>query len=145
MIEECELSRPLFITLPDVVGSARRTLELFALFEDELNGLPRALVLQDGIGEVAIPWRSISAVFVGGTDAFKISRECTAAVTTAKLLDLWVHVGRVNEISRAIQFLQIADSIDGSGLSQYDHQLSAMVTLCKGDIKQADIFNDDKT
>ena len=66
MIDEAKKTPPVFATLPDVVGDARRTLELFFQFKDLTTGIPRALVLQDGIGEHSIPWDDISAVFVGG-------------------------------------------------------------------------------
>jgi hypothetical protein len=89
-----EKSYLLFVTLPDVVGSARRTLELFEMYEPQTNGLPRCLVLQDGIADVTIPWSRLAAVFVGGTDQFKIDPACMAAVKCAKLLGKWVHIGR---------------------------------------------------
>jgi len=104
--------------LPDVVGSARRTMDLFSYFEQATNGLPRALVLQDGIGDVSIPWGKIHAVFIGGTDSFKSSPEAFAAARCARMLGKWVHVGRVNTARRAREWLGVADSIDGSGISR---------------------------
>jgi len=64
-----------FVALPDIVGDARRTLELFQHFTYFTTGLPNALVLQDGIGDFPIPWGEVEAVFVGGSDQFKISQE----------------------------------------------------------------------
>jgi hypothetical protein len=112
--------RPMFVTLPDIVGSARRTLELFNHFNDFVTGygLNVALVLQNGIGDFDIPWHKIAAVFVGGDDAFKIAPETMHAVKAAKIFGKWVHVGRVNGIPRASNYFGIADSIDGTGLSK---------------------------
>ena len=47
LIQEAEADRPVFVAVPDIVGSARRTADLFTYFERKTNGLPRALVLQD--------------------------------------------------------------------------------------------------
>jgi len=136
MLDEAESDRPVFVALPDIVGSARRTMDLFEVFEHETAGLPRALVLQDGINEVAIPWRKIDAVFVGGTDRFKTSDEAIAAIKCAKMLGKWVHVGRVNTPPRTEFFLGLADSIDGSGISRYDHMLEAVLATIRDEHPQ---------
>lgn len=132
LLREAEQVRPVFVCLPDVVGSARRTLDLFRYFELQTNGLPRALVLQDGIDQVEIPWDKIDAVFIGGTEKFKIAPEAFQAARCARMLGKWVHVGRVNEIKRLRDWLDLADSIDGSGISRYDHMLGDVVALIKG-------------
>ena len=118
-----------FVALPDVVGDARRTLELYDQFVGEgfLQGVPRALVIQDGIEGLPIPWDSISAVFVGGTNRFKDGDVSMAVAKTAKILGKWVHVGRVNTFARAKHWMHIADSCDGSCMSRYDHMLAAVV------------------
>lgn len=133
---EAREHRPLFVCLPDIVGSARRTLELFRLFIPVTVGLPRALVLQDGIGQFDLPWSQIDAVFVGGSDQFKVSAEAFDAARTAKILGKWVHVGRVNTAKRVEQWVGVADSCDGSGMSQYDHMLTDVVRAIKGESKQ---------
>ena len=133
---EAREHRPLFVCLPDIVGSARRTLELFRHFIPVTVGLPRALVLQDGIGQFDLPWSQIDAVFVGGSDQFKVSTEAFDAARTAKLLGKWVHVGRVNTAKRVEQWVGVADSCDGSGMSQYDHMLTDVVRAIKGESKQ---------
>jgi len=126
LLKEAEDNRPVFVCLPDIVGDARRTLDLFNAFDQKLNGLPKALVLQDGIGDVSIPFNKIDAVFVGGSDAFKISPEAINACKAAKMLGKWVHIGRVNTAERVNNWLGIADSIDGSGISKYDHMLESV-------------------
>lgn len=143
LLEEAEEARPIFICAPDIVGDARRTLELFEHFERRLNGLPRALVLQDGIGNHPIPWDKIAAIFVGGSDAFKISKEAINAAKTAKILGKWVHVGRVNTSRRVRNWLGLADSIDGSGISRYDHMLEDVLSMIKGEHKQHELILND--
>lgn len=112
----------IFVASPDVVGSARRTLEVFEHWYPKLHGWPIALVIQDGIEDLPIPWRLIQAVFIGGSTAFKLSAAAAQVIAAAKALDKWVHVGRVNTPERFDKFLALgADSIDGSGISQYTH------------------------
>lgn len=135
MLDEAENQRPIFVTLPDIVGDALRTLELFEAFKLRTGGLPRALVLQDGIGKHRIPWDDLDAVFVGGSDDFKYSAESVNACKTARMLGKWVHVGRVNTPARVRQWADYADSLDGSGISRYDHMLEAVLKelhLCQG-------------
>ena len=132
LLNEAEENMPKFVCLPDMVGDAVRTLDLFDAFESKTNGLPRCLVLQDGIGNHRIDWNKLSAVFVGGSDAFKISEEAMNACKTAKMLGKWVHVGRVNTAQRVRHWLGVADSIDGSGISQYDHMLENVLAAIQG-------------
>jgi hypothetical protein len=122
--------KPLFVALPDVVANARRTLELYDHFKNLITG-PRALVLQDGIENLEIPWAKLEAIFVGGSDAFKESSEAIACCKAAKILNKWVHVGRVNTPRRVEAFAGLADSIDGSGISRYDHMLEAVLQVVK--------------
>lgn len=131
LIQEAEADRPVFVAVPDIVGSARRTEDLFTYFERKTNGLPRALVLQDGIGNVEIPWANIAAVFVGGSDDFKIAPEAIQVAKCAKMLGKWVHVGRVNTASRMGDWIGLADSIDGSGISRYDHMLEDVLSMIR--------------
>lgn len=138
MLDDAEDARPVFVALPDIVGDARRTLDLFEFFKAKTSGLPRALVLQDGIGDYAIPWNDITAVFVGGSNTFKVAPECVNACRAAKMMGKWVHVGRVNEPKRLEQWRGIADSIDGSGISRFDHMLENVLrVLTAGHPQQA--------
>ena len=109
-----------FVAVPDIVGSARRTLEVFAHWAPKLTGWPLALVAQDGQEHLPIPWESIEAIFIGGTNDFKLGRAAEQAVRAAKMLGKWVHVGRVNTPERLEYFERMgADSIDGSGLARF--------------------------
>lgn len=109
-----------FVAVPDVVGSARRTLEVFEYWFDYLDGWPLALVAQDGQEDLPIPWKLIAAIFIGGTTKFKESDAAIQIIKAAKAMGIWAHVGRVNKSGRFEGILQVgADSCDGSGLAQY--------------------------
>lgn len=127
LLEQAHADRPVFVCLPDIVGDAARTIELFEHFMPMTQGLPRALVLQDGISHHRIPWSDLAAVFIGGSDQFKYSNEAIAAAKTAKILGKWVHVGRVNTASRVRNWLGLADSCDGSGVARFDHMLEDVI------------------
>lgn len=141
LLAEAQSDRPVFCCLPDIVGDAARTLELFEHFKAQTEGLPRALVLQDGVERTRIPWDDIAAVFIGGSDRFKTSPEAFAAAKTAAWLGKHIHIGRVNTPERAIAWIEWAAScdvdddditIDGSGISRYDHMLLAVLRAIRG-------------
>lgn len=109
-----------FVAVPDVVGSARRTLEVFHHWKLKLTNWPLALVAQDGIEDLDIPWEHIAAIFIGGTTGFKLSKAAQDVVRAAKAMGKWAHAGRVNSPARFEYFDELGtDSIDGTGLSQY--------------------------
>ena len=117
----------IFVAAPDVVGSARRTLEVFGHWKGRLASWPIALVIQDGQQDLLIPWDDIAAIFIGGTTQFKISDHANCCIKAAKMLGKWVHVGRVNDPARFEHFEELgADSIDGAGLSRYSHMREAI-------------------
>jgi hypothetical protein len=109
-----------FVTVPDVVGDARRTLEVFKHWQYQLTGWPLALAIQNGIEDLEIPWNKIQAVFIGGTTEFKLGQSAKSVIRAAQAIGKWVHVGRVNTPGRFEYFESLgADSIDGTGLSRY--------------------------
>jgi hypothetical protein len=109
-----------FVCAPDVVGSARRTLELFNHWRQKLHGWQVALVAQDGLENFPIPWHEIDAVFIGGSTEWKLGRFAKETIRAAQGMGKWVHAGRVNTPGRWEYFEDLGvDSIDGSGLSRY--------------------------
>jgi hypothetical protein len=109
-----------FVAVPDVVASARRTLEVFEYWRYKLTGWPLALVAQDGQEELSIPWEAIEAVFIGGSTGWKLGKHAADVCRAAKAMGKWVHAGRVNTPARFEYFEKLgADSIDGTGLSRY--------------------------
>lgn len=112
----------LFVTSPDVVGDAARTLELFEEWYDELVAawLPLALVAQDGLTPDQVPWLRIDALFVGGSDTFKMGEAARELVAQARAREKWVHMGRVNGHQRMRYAKAIrCDSMDGTSLSRF--------------------------
>jgi len=125
--QESARDRCRFVCAPDVVGSARRTLEVFDTWGPKLHGWPVALVVQDGAEDLPMPWDMIAAVFVGGSTKFKVSASAKSVVDAARILGKWTHMGRVNTPDR----FDLAeswgiDSIDGTGISRYSHMRRAI-------------------
>lgn len=120
--EQPRRDRCRWVTLPDVVGSARRTLECWEHWQHDpaVAGWPRAFVAQDGQESLPMPWGQCACVFIGGSTAWKMSEHAAAIIKAGKILGKWVHVGRVNTPGRWEHFEALgADSIDGTGLSRY--------------------------
>jgi hypothetical protein len=110
----------LFVAVPDIVGNARRTQEAFDWWRYKLSAWPLALVAQDGIEDLPIEWNAISAIFIGGSTGWKLSKAAADVIRCAKIVHKWVHVGRVNTPGRFEYFEELgADSIDGSGLARF--------------------------
>lgn len=125
--EEHHKANCLFVTAPDVVGSALRTLEVFEHWKGPLASWPIALAIQDGQQDHRIPWDDIAAVFIGGSTGFKLSDHAAHVIKAAKILGKWAHVGRVNDPGRWEHFENLgADSIDGTGISRYSHMREAI-------------------
>jgi hypothetical protein len=123
LLEKCRThwKRILWCSVPDVVGDARRTLEVFEHWVAEIGsfGFPIALVAQDGIENLEIPWDMLDAVFVGGTTEWKMSESAKGVIRAAKWLDKRVHVGRINTGGRWEEFAKMGvDTFDGSALAR---------------------------
>lgn len=118
----------LFVAIPDIVGNARRTVELYYYITQDRRthfwDSKWALVAQDGLEDQRIEWNGVRWLFIGGTDKFKDSQACYDIVKTAKALDIPVHVGRVNQIKRFRVYEELgADTCDGSSIAMYDYKL----------------------
>ena len=125
--EAVNRARCLFVTVPDVVGSARRTLEVFEHWKGRLQGWKLALACQDGQEHLPIPWDDIAAVFIGGSTNWKCSQHSTHIIQAAQALGKWTHVGRVNHGDRWSHFDKLGvNSADGSGLARYTHMREAV-------------------
>jgi hypothetical protein len=125
--EEHHRDNCLFVTVPDVVSSARRTLEVFERWKLRLEGWNLALACQDGQEHLPIPWDDIAAVFIGGSNAFKCGDHAAQIIKAAKMLGKWVHIGRVNHAERFDHFEKLgADSFDGTGVARYSHMRRAI-------------------
>lgn len=92
----------LFVTAPDVVGDARATLErsLPVLPLLRARGWRAALVGQDGLETLEVPWEEFDAYFIGGSTDWKLSDASRALAWEAAERGKWVHMGRVNSRKR---------------------------------------------
>lgn len=137
--EEQHKEKCLFVASPDVVGSSRRTLEVFERWKLRLSGWKLALVCQDGQEDLPMPWDDIAAIFIGGSTQWKCSSHPEHLIRAAKALDKWVHVGRVNDPRRWSHFEKLGvDSCDGTGIARYTHMRTAIADRNN----QGDFLND---
>lgn len=112
----------LFVTCPDVVGDAAATFRLYLEWGATVlrTGQPLGYVAQDGATAADLPWNGISALFIGGSDEFKLGEEAALLVKEAKDRGKWVHMGRVNTPKRIAYAKEIGcDSVDGTSMSRY--------------------------
>jgi hypothetical protein len=107
----------LFAVAPDVVGDAAATLERSVPFLPIIRemGYPAALVAQDGLENLGVPWDDFDVLFIGGTTEWKLGSAAARLIREAKTRGKHVHVGRVNSARRFAHFeLLGADSCDGT-------------------------------
>lgn len=112
--------RCLFATAPDVVGDAEATLEKSAPYLPIIRGAGYrvALVAQDGLEVLDVPWEMFDCLFVGGTTAWKLSEQAYQLAREADERGKWVHMGRVNSWRR-LKAAAVSgyDSADGTFLA----------------------------
>lgn len=110
----------LFATAPDLVGDAAGTLARSAPFLPLIRdlGYPAALVAQDGLEHLTVPWDDFDVLFIGGSTEWKLSKAAADLVGEAKRRGKWVHMGRVNSHRRWSYAEHIGcDSVDGTFLA----------------------------
>lgn len=108
-----------FATAPDVVGDAAATLIRSAPFLPRIRalGYPAALVAQDGLESLAVPWDTFDVLFIGGSTEWKLGPHAASLTAEAKRRGKWVHMGRVNSERRFKYARAIGcDSVDGTFL-----------------------------
>lgn len=148
-IASADRSNLLWVTVPDVVGDAQATINRWVEWYPQLEslGLPAAFVGQDGLGLIwdQIPWHELAAVFIGGTDEWKLTEESERLMREAKRRGKLIHVGRVNSRCRIRDVLMmsrhLADSIDGTSTSKWpDANLPKMLRWMKREACQPALF-----
>ncbi|MFJ5103220.1 hypothetical protein [Streptomyces sp. NPDC088554] len=99
----------LFATAPDVVGDAAKTMTRSLPFLPEIRrrGYPAALVAQNGLEALTVPWDDFDVLFIGGDTEWKLGEHARALTSEACRRGKWVHMGRVNSLKR----LRYAQSI----------------------------------
>lgn len=110
--------RCLFAVAPDVIGDAAATWERSAPYLPTIRqlGYKAALVAQDGFDAGVVDWAAFDVLFLGGTDAWKLSEAGGyAAAAEAKRRGRHVHCGRVNSLRRLVAMrTAFVDSCDGT-------------------------------
>jgi hypothetical protein len=109
----------LFATAPDRVGDAKATLEVARPALPLIRTrVPAALVAQDGLEHLTVPWDEFDCLFVGGTTEWKLSEAAYDLVAEAKARGKWAHQGRCNSKKRFIAAAMGGyDSADGTFLA----------------------------
>jgi hypothetical protein len=111
----------LFATAPDVVGDAQATLDRSLPWLPQIRalGYKAALVAQDGLEHLDVPWDAFDVLFIGGTDTFKLGPAAQGLMIEAKARGKNVHVGRVNSHKRLAYAAHFgADTADGTFLAK---------------------------
>lgn len=92
----------LFAPAPDVVGNAALTWERSANVLPQIRALnyPAALVAQDGIEYLSIPWDEFDVLFIGGSTEWKLSPAVEELINMAHAQGKHIHMGRVNSEKR---------------------------------------------
>lgn len=113
-------ARCLFATAPDVVGDALATLasshEVLPMIRD--RGYRAALVAQDGLENLSVPWDLFDCLFIGGSTEWKLSESAYELAAQADERGKWVHQGRVNSWRRLkAAAVSGIDSADGTYLA----------------------------
>ena len=111
----------LFATAPDVVAdhaaSWARSRDVLPRIRD--LGLPAAFVAQDGMeDDPSVDWAAFDALFIGGSDTWKLGPAARDLAGEARARGKWVHLGRVNSKRRLTYAQQIGcHSADGTYLA----------------------------
>jgi hypothetical protein len=109
----------LFAVAPDVVADAAATLERSRPWLPRIRslGYPAALVAQDGLEHLGVPWDEFDVLFIGGSTEWKLGPYARVVIHETKRRGKWVHMGRVNSEKRYRYAHALGcDSADGTFL-----------------------------
>jgi len=119
--------RCLFVVAPDQPFDMAATLPLSVRWSTviERMGYRPALALQDGAEDMRIPWAQFGAVFIGGTDQWKIGPAASHLIREARARGMHAHMGRVNSLRRLRQAWGMGcDSVDGGWFRRHPQRLA---------------------
>jgi hypothetical protein len=124
--------RCLFAVAPDVLCDAEATIARLDPFSGRIRawfGLPVAMVAQDGLERLDVPWQSFDVLFLGGSTEWKLGLAARRLAGAAKARGKRVHMGRVNSLRRLRYADAIGcDSADGTYLAfGPDYNLPALL------------------
>lgn len=109
----------LFATAPDVVGEGRKSLARSLPFLPAIRelGYKAALVGQDGMEGIDLPWDEFDTFFIGGSTEWKLSEAAKQLAKQALSEGKQVHMGRVNSKRRMrLAHSWGCNSVDGTKL-----------------------------
>lgn len=110
----------LFAVAPDVLCDATATWERSSPWFDQIRalGFPAAWVAQNGAENAMIDWAAFDAVFIGGDTDWKLSEAAYRICAEGRERGKWIHVGRVNTVSRlrTLATVDTVNSVDGTYL-----------------------------
>ena len=115
--QEQHRKRCLFVAVPDVLADAAATLAQFQPMAGRIRaaGWPVALVGQDGMEHLDVPWNDLEWVFLGGSTGWKLGPGAETLIGQAQRHGKRVHVGRVNSGARFAKFRALGcDTADGT-------------------------------
>lgn len=110
----------LFAIAPDRLADAEATLALYVDSGPAIRslGYQAALVAQDGLELLDVPWDGLDCLFIGGSTRWKLSEPAYQLGMAAKRRGKWVHMGRVNGMGRLRAAAGAGfDSADGTKLA----------------------------
>jgi hypothetical protein len=83
-------------------------------------GYPAALVGQDGLERLTVPWDEFDVLFIGGSTEWKLSDAARQLAAEAKRRNKGVHMGRVNSRKRWLIAESFGcDTADGTFLTYH--------------------------
>jgi hypothetical protein len=137
--------RCLWASAPDVVGDAAATLARSRPHLPAIRalGYPAALVAQDGLEQLVVPWDEFDVLFIGGgSTAWKLGPAAAGLVAEALDRDKRVHMGRVNSRRRWSYAEHLGcHSVDGTFLAfGPDTNLPRLLSWTR----QSALFGDDQ-
>lgn len=104
-----QIARCAFAVAPDVLCDAMATLDRSLPWLPKIRalGYPAAVVAQNGLEDLIVPWDAFDVLFLGGDTAWKLGPAARELTVEAKRNGKRVHMGRVNSERR----LRYADAI----------------------------------
>jgi hypothetical protein len=129
----------LWVVVPDVVADARETYAYFQWLHPSMCDLPLAYAVQDGSGDVGIPFGApnLRCLFLAGSDSYKLSSEMAEIAAAGKARGLWIHGARCNSAKRSRHFASIGcDSFDGTGASKWPSKLPRYLAWAAAPVQQ---------
>lgn len=101
----------LFVTIPDCIGNATVTINLFTKWRSMFNEWKVAFVAQDEQEDLEFPPAELwDTLFIGGSTKWKLGSGAVECILRAQELNKHIHIGRVNYWRRFQYFASLPGS-----------------------------------